>query len=310
MSNIGEAKAGLPAALYLDADAFARERRTIFTTEWQMIARASFLKEPGDYVCQTLAGWSVFAMRADSGETNAFRNVCRHQALPVLDQGAGHCKTLRCRYHGWTYDFAGRFKEATPKFPPADPNSPNNNLQTLPLDRWNDLLFVNLGASPPALPDVLQPLAAAIAGRDLGRLRFRGESTLELDCNWKVLVEQFLADRAIGEPDASGALWLWQWPTLGLRIEAGAMIVYQMIARTHLRSRLVTHVYTDEPADAASVEQKLAQAKADAAALKAQADARQKSLAAGEGEAAAGGASAQQFHAKVRDAHAGAAAAA
>lgn len=308
MSGDGEAKAGLPAALYLEADAFARERRTIFTTEWQMLGRGSFLKEPGDYVCQNLAGWSVFMMRDEGGATNAFRNVCRHQALPVLDQGAGHCKTLRCRYHGWTYDFAGRFTQATPKFPPADPTSPSNNLQTVPLDRWNDLLFVNLGTSPPpALPDVLEPLAAATAGRDLGRLQFCGESTAEFDCNWKVLVEQVLADRPVGQPDASGVLWLWQWPTLGLRIEPDAMIVYQMIARTHLRSRLVSHVYLAEGADA---EQKLAQAKAEAAALKTQADARQKSLGGGEAAPIADSPAQRAFHDQVRDAHARAAAAA
>ncbi len=86
--------ASLPLAWYTGPDAFSHERRTLFAHEWQMIGRADQLAAPGAYVCANLAGWSVFAMRDATGALGGFRNACRHQSLPVLDNGAGTAKRL------------------------------------------------------------------------------------------------------------------------------------------------------------------------------------------------------------------------
>ena len=44
-----------------------------------------------------------------------FYNVCRHRAAPLMTQAEGKASRLRCRYHGWTYDLAGRLR-GTPEF--------------------------------------------------------------------------------------------------------------------------------------------------------------------------------------------------
>src|ERR1700688_299650 len=123
----------LPSTFYVEADAFVRERRTIFAEGWQMIARKGALSAAGDYVCQSLAGLAVFALRDEAGGIGAFLNVCRHQGLPVLDSGAGRLPLMRCRYHGWTYNFDGSFKEAPLKYEPAAPAAPENDLPRIAL---------------------------------------------------------------------------------------------------------------------------------------------------------------------------------
>ena len=41
--------------------------------------------------------------------------VCRHRAACVAPEAEGQATRFRCRYHGWTYDLAGRLR-GTPEF--------------------------------------------------------------------------------------------------------------------------------------------------------------------------------------------------
>lgn len=261
--------APLPIAWYTGADAFSHERRTLFAHEWQMIGRADQLATPGAYVCANLGGWPVFVMRDTAGALGAFRNACRHQNLPVLENGAGTSKRLRCRYHGWTYDFTGAFVSAPPMVAPPDPAAPDHHLQRFAVAQWRGLVFINPD------PTVEPPAAAldALVPRDrapLEQWRFRGEIVTDFNCNWKIL-----ADRYAGSGED------WYFPGLALEADGPGIIVHQIVPRTHLRSRVVHHLYVPDGADAAMIEAAVARAGAAAARDKARADAAQESCAAG-----------------------------
>jgi choline monooxygenase len=105
----------LPASWYTDPAVHAAERTRIFGRSWQFVGRAEQVKEPGQYLTTDIAGEPVLAVRGDDGGLRAFFNVCRHRASPILNDEAGCVGKLRCRYHGWTYDLAGRLK-GTPEF--------------------------------------------------------------------------------------------------------------------------------------------------------------------------------------------------
>jgi choline monooxygenase len=105
----------LPASWYTDPAVHAAERTAIFGRSWQFVGRTEQVAEPGQYVTADVAGEPVLAVRGDDGELRAFFNVCRHRASPILNDAAGCVGKLRCRYHGWTYDLAGRLK-GTPEF--------------------------------------------------------------------------------------------------------------------------------------------------------------------------------------------------
>ncbi|TXL80281.1 Rieske (2Fe-2S) protein [Vineibacter terrae] len=217
----------LPARLYLEPDAFTHERQALFAHAWQMLGRADALAATGDYVCQILGGWPVFAARSDAGIA-AFHNQCRHQGLPVVDAGAGRRTELRCRYHGWTYDLAGRFVQAPPKVAPSQPHGPECNLPTVRIERRHGLLFIHVEADAAPFDD-----APALAGVEA--LRPRGDATVDIDANWKAVVEHLL-----DEAPQAGRHWLW--PTLVIDHAADARIIHQVIPRTHLRTRLVLHL--------------------------------------------------------------------
>ena len=94
-------------------------------------------------------------------------------------------------------------------------------MQVLVVDRRSGLVFSTLdpqAAPPPLLAETLPA--------------YGGTITTEIDGNWKTCVEHLLsADVA------------WHWPLLALRSEQDAIVIEQIVPRTFLRTRLLTHVF-------------------------------------------------------------------
>ena len=134
---------------YAQGDAFQAEKRTVFSTEWLPVCAEAQLARPGDFLSATVGGWGVVAVRGQDGEVRVLRNACRHQNMPVVGVPAGNCESFRCRFHGWTYDLAGRFVSAPPPVVPPDPKA-DLGLQSLATARDAGLLFFSVGA--PAAP--------------------------------------------------------------------------------------------------------------------------------------------------------------
>jgi nitrite reductase/ring-hydroxylating ferredoxin subunit len=280
--------ASLPLDWYTSPDAFSRERRVLFATAWQMIGRVDQLAASGTYVCANLAGWPVFALRDQAGTIGAFRNACGHQNLPVLDNGAGTARLLRCRYHGWTYDFTGAFLSAPPMVAPQDPAAPDHHLQRFGVAEWRGLVFI----APDALAVAPAPALDALIGADAASLdHFRGEITTDLNCNWKVAVDNYLA---------AGDGFRWYFPCLVFEPLPGGLVVHQIVPRTHLRSRVVQHVYATGETDAAA----LSEAATRAAALKAACEDAQSAYQVGRAAAETAASSARaEFRARLHAVH-------
>src|SRR5436309_583740 len=99
----------VPSRWYFDPAVLERERATVFSG-WQAVGRADQVAGPGSYLTADVAGEPVAVVRDEAGTLRAFHNVCRHRAAPVLTEPCGVAPKLRCRYHGWTYDLAGRLR--------------------------------------------------------------------------------------------------------------------------------------------------------------------------------------------------------
>lgn len=234
----GEATGGaLPPSLYTGPEAFQRERRTVFQSSWLLLTRTDALHAPGAYVAQSLGGWPVFAIAGADGMPGVFRNVCRHQGLPLLDTGNGTCAQIRCRYHGWTYGIDGRLMTAPPQVLPPDPADPLHQLERVAAERFHGLLFAHLGGAPDALESALDDLAAALAAANFDGLPFHAETVTDIDANWKIVMEQTLA---MAPPDISRRAI---WPNLILDAVAGGVVIHQVIPRAFQRTRIHRHHY-------------------------------------------------------------------
>jgi choline monooxygenase len=179
----------LRASRYVEADWFDSERTRVFGRGWHFIAHASQLEGPGDHVVGEAAGVPLLAVRSNDGAIRVLHNVCRHRAGPLAIEDGRGARTLRCRYHGWSYALDGRLVLATDMVPGADFDPAAICLPTARSFEWHGLVFAAVGAAPePAdwLLDVAPPAS------DLSRYRHVARDAYEIDCNWKVYVENYL----------------------------------------------------------------------------------------------------------------------
>jgi choline monooxygenase len=180
----------IPSDWYRNAELAELERRAVFGDSWQLVARSDQLVQPGSFVTATVAGEPIVLVRDEQGTLRGFFNVCRHRAACVVTEPQGVATRLRCRYHGWTYDLAGRLR-GTPEFDGvADFRKEDHGLVPVAVDSWGPLLFVHAGERPPPLREALGPLQERIG--DLAGLSFLERREYPLACNWKVFVDNYL----------------------------------------------------------------------------------------------------------------------
>lgn len=180
----------IPNTWYTNPAVFAAERTAVFGANWQCVGRAEQVAAPGQFLTADIAGEPVLVVRGDDGELRGFFNVCRHRAAPLLSEPAGCVGKLRCRYHGWTYDLAGKLK-GTPEFDGVcDFEKADNGLVPVGgVAIAGPFVWVHL--DPPAAP-VTRGFAPFFERSSFAGLTYHSSRSYMLNCNWKVYVDNYL----------------------------------------------------------------------------------------------------------------------
>ena len=182
----------LPAQFYVDAAMQATERSHVFDRAWQLVAHVSQLRNVGDHAIADLAGLPVIAVRGGDGRIRVMHNVCRHRAGPIAQCDGLGAKSLRCRYHGWTYTLEGQLRSAPEMQGAADFDVNDIRLPPLRVHAWQGLVFVAVDEDVPPFDAVYGGIAERIAPIDLAAMRFHRRDSYDIGCNWKVYVDNFL----------------------------------------------------------------------------------------------------------------------
>jgi len=181
----------IPSSCYVDRDTLEREQRAIFAKTWQLAGRAEQVRDPGQFFTTTVANEPVLVVRGNDGVLRAMSNVCRHRAGPVA-KGEGKRPVLQCGYHGWTYGLDGRLL-TTPEFDGvACFDRASVALPQFRVEEWNELVFVLLDPHAPSLPDYLGTMLDDMPRHDYRGFKLAARKDWELDCNWKVYVDNYL----------------------------------------------------------------------------------------------------------------------
>ncbi|KAM5343356.1 hypothetical protein ACJ41O_011893 [Fusarium nematophilum] len=107
--------ATLPSSWFREPKFYDLERRAVFSKTWLIVSHTSQFATPGQYALYEVAGYPFFVIRDRQGNINAFLNVCRHRAFPIVHQETGKATVLSCKYHGWSYGLKGNLAKA-PRF--------------------------------------------------------------------------------------------------------------------------------------------------------------------------------------------------
>lgn len=90
----------LPSSWYRSPEMYDLERRAIFSRKWILVSHKLRFIKPGDFVRITEAGFQFFLVKDREGNINAFHNICRHRAYPIIEKDCGTSSILACKYHG------------------------------------------------------------------------------------------------------------------------------------------------------------------------------------------------------------------
>ncbi|MHB8911072.1 MAG: aromatic ring-hydroxylating oxygenase subunit alpha [Lysobacter sp.] len=189
----------LPAAFYTDPAMVALDRRAIFDRGWQLLAHVCQLQSPGDHVIADFAGLPVIAVRGGegrdgTGEIRVFHNVCRHRAGPIASCDGLAAKSLRCRYHGWTYGLDGVLRSAPEMGTAPDFDVADVRLPQLAVRLWRGLVFAAVDEAHAPDFDAFVAGIDARLGADRGLEHYGHHHRVGYDvaCNWKVYVDNYL----------------------------------------------------------------------------------------------------------------------
>lgn len=188
------AEASTPPALwYTDRRIFALERSTVFANCWQVVGRDAQLQEPGQFLSCEIAGEPIFIVRGRDGILRGFYNVCRHHAAAVVNECEGRAKQLRCPYHGWTYDLDGKLL-VTPEFGGvANFHRKSNGLVPIQVEEWKGWAFAKVKIRNPNLAQFFgADLIERLEPLNLERFHWLERRSYNLNCNWKVFVDNYL----------------------------------------------------------------------------------------------------------------------
>jgi choline monooxygenase len=181
----------LESHYYTDPAILAREQRHVFGRTWQLAGHSAQVRQAGQYFTTTIGEEPVLVVRGSDGELRAMSNVCRHRAGPIA-RGEGKRPVLQCGYHGWTYSLDGTLR-TTPEFEGvADFDRASCRLPQFQAAIWNELVFVNLDPRGESLEDFLGELLGDMPAHDYSGFTLAKRKTWELDCNWKVYVDNYL----------------------------------------------------------------------------------------------------------------------
>jgi len=182
----------IPSSWYVDSRVAQLENDVVFGRNWQAVGRISQAAEPGQFFTVEVAGERIVVVRGADRELRAFYNVCRHHAAAVVTEAEGRAANFRCPYHGWTYGIDGKLK-GTPDFDGVcDFDRSENGLVPVRVATWETFVFVNLDAQSEPLETFLGSLVKRVAPLQLDSLHFFERRSYELNCNWKVYVDNFL----------------------------------------------------------------------------------------------------------------------
>jgi choline monooxygenase len=182
-----------PSSWYVDPRVLELERRSVFVHAWQMVGRADQIREPGQYFTAELAGEPILVVRGSDVVPRGFFNVCRHHAAAVMTRPEGKAETLRCPYHGWTYNLDGALIVAPEFAGVRNFDRSANGLVPVQTALWEGLVFLKLSSEGPSLEDFLgSDLTQQIRALNVEKLHWTERRTYILNCNWKVFVDNYL----------------------------------------------------------------------------------------------------------------------
>jgi choline monooxygenase len=194
---------GLPNECYLKGAYTKIERKKIFEDKWVVVGTASSIPNPGNAKPFDLLGIPLIILRDKEKNIRVYHNVCSHRGYKLLQKNCHLKNIIRCPYHSWSYDFAGKLI-ATPHLGGMNTHENKNfdrsksDLKEVRCSVWLDLIVVNISNNEVPFEEYISPLENRWSKfwtkedqKLICHANDYGYFLLEAQCNWKFAIENY-----------------------------------------------------------------------------------------------------------------------
>lgn len=182
----------LPAKTYFCEERYQEEFGKIFRNEWIYALHESQIPEAGSYETFEIGPVPLLIVRGQDGVVRTFYNVCVHRGH-ILASGSGTAKQFVCPYHAWTYQTDGTLRGAPGARVSAMPTC-TRSLRQVETHMRDGFIFVRLEQGEDDFDEkfggFFEELNRTLP--NLSRMRFARRYKAPVQCNWKIMVENYL----------------------------------------------------------------------------------------------------------------------
>lgn len=179
-------------AFFVDEDQFTREQQAFFRGMPLVACLSAELPGPGSFRTFDDAGVPMLLTRGKDGKVRAFLNICPHRGSRIVREAEGKASRFTCRFHGWTFDTAGKAIGIPEEVHFCGGIDAQKQLQECPAEERHGLVFVR------TVPGSTIDLDAHLAGLDgdlaaigLDTAEVTHSETLQVPANWKYGLDTF-----------------------------------------------------------------------------------------------------------------------
>ncbi len=179
-------------SFFLDPQLYEQEFQRLFRETPLVACVSSDLPEPGSYRVFDDVAVPMLIVRDKDGRVRSFLNVCPHRGARVVRDACGKASRFTCRFHGWTFDAAGRAVGVPEEGQFCGKIDDRKRLVPCPAEERHGLVFVQ------ATPDSTMDLDAHLGqfGRELEKLGMAQAVAVKQDevtvrSNWKYTIDTY-----------------------------------------------------------------------------------------------------------------------
>ncbi|TCL09555.1 phenylpropionate dioxygenase-like ring-hydroxylating dioxygenase large terminal subunit [Shimia isoporae] len=182
-----------PISRYSSPERFEREMALVFRRRPVVAAHSSELESENAFLSKDFLGLPLLLTRDGEGKAHAFLNVCRHRGAKIERETSGCKRVFTCPYHAWSWSNQGVLR-AVPQEAQGFPDLPRSErgLRRLPTAEAHGFIWIIANPDAADIPDIDEWLSGLTPDFDwlgLSDHRIAVMETIEINANWKVLIE-------------------------------------------------------------------------------------------------------------------------
>ncbi len=179
-------------SFFMDRELFDREYQTLFRETPLVACLSTDLPEPGSFHIYDDLDIPIAVIRGKDGQVRAFLNICPHRGARVIRTESGKASRFTCRFHGWTFDTAGKAIGIPEEAQFCGGIEDRKHLVPCPADERHGLVFVQ--ATPNSSMDLdahLGQFGAELEKLGLAQAVRVKDDEVSVRSNWKYTIDTY-----------------------------------------------------------------------------------------------------------------------